>query len=195
MKKRTKIKPPISSASFDIETTNLNADFGVILCGVIIPHTESAEPEIFRLDELWEGWDRRRSYDRPVVVKLVERLRDFDILCAHNGTRFDVPFIRTRLARWGLPTLKDIKLVDPCLLARNKFKFSWNSLDKIAEFLGCSSKTPVQGEQWIKAALDGDRRAMNYIVHHCVEDVRTLNSIVSKMKDYSNAFNSWGSSR
>jgi uncharacterized protein YprB with RNaseH-like and TPR domain len=192
---RKKTDKPIRSCSFDIETTNLNADFGVVLCGVVIEHDSKAEPDIFRLDELSDEWDQRRSYDRPCIKPLVDKLREFDLICAHNGARFDVPFLRTRLARWKQPTLRDIKILDPCLLARQKFKFSWNSLDKIAEFLGVSSKTPVRGETWIRAALDGDRKAMNYIVEHCVEDVKTLNRIISAMKDYSTAFNSFGSAR
>lgn len=185
----------ITIATVDIETTALHADFGIILCAVVKPSDKNARPIIIRADELNPHWKTRRSNDKAVVRALRDTLDEFDVLVAHNGLRFDLPFIRTRLAKWGLKTLPDKKLVDPVQLARNKLRMSYNSLDKLAGYLGCNSKTEVEGNMWLKAALDGDRRAMNYIVRHCVEDVKTLERIVDAVKGYSTVFNSWGSGR
>lgn len=185
----------IKIATFDIETTHLAADFGIILCAVIKAHEKSAKAIVLRADELNPDWDKRRSNDKAIVHQLRRELEQFDVLVAHNGLRFDLPFLRTRLARWNLAPLRDIKLIDPCRISRNKLRMSYNSLDKIGAFLGVNSKTPVSGELWVKAALDGDRRAMNYIVEHCVEDVETLTNIVDAVKPYSTAFDSWGSGR
>ena len=72
---------------------------------------------------------------------------------------------------------------------------SGNSLDKLASFIDANSRTPVRGDAWLRAALDGCRKSMNYIVEHCIEDVNTLDSIVDMVKPYSTAFNAWGSGR
>lgn len=181
----------IEAASFDLETSHLDADFGVILVAVVKP--AGGHPKVFRLDELSKDFDRRRSYDKPLVKALVDELEQYDILAAHNGVRFDLPFLRARMLKWGLPPLKNFKVVDPCQLSRNKLKLSGNSLDKCTSFLGFNTKTQVDGDLWVKAALDGNRKAMNYIAKHCVEDVIMLEQWVRKMKGYISTYNGWGS--
>lgn len=148
----------------------------------------------FRLDELSKDWDKRRSNDYPVVKAVAEELVKYDIICAHNGAKFDLPFLRTRMMRWNMMPLPKIKCLDPLQILRNQFRLSSNSLDRCTGFLGINNKTPVDGEIWLKAALDGNRNAMGYIVKHCVEDVKMLESVVSKVKGYCSSFNSWGSS-
>lgn len=184
----------IRIATFDIETTHLCADFGIILCAVVKSSESNAKPVVIRGDD-YASWDKRRSNDRETVMALRDELDRYDVLVAHNGLKFDLPFIRTRLAKWGRKPLSDFKIVDPVQLARNKFRMSYNSLEKLATFLDCNSKTKVEGKYWLRAALDGDRKAMNYIVKHCVEDVATLEQVVDSLKSYSTAFNTWGSGR
>lgn len=179
------------ACSLDIETSHLDADFGVILVAVIKP--AGKKPVVFRLDQLSKNWDSKRSDDRPVLSALVRELSKYDIVVAHNGTRFDIPFIRARMLKWRMGTLKNFKLVDPCSLSRNKLKLSGNSLNKVTAFAGFNSKSEVHGDLWVAAALDGDRRAMNYIVKHCVQDVIMLESWVELVKDYISVLNGWGS--
>ena len=181
----------ISCCCFDLETTSLNADFGVILCGVIKPAQGKAK--VFRADRLNTKWQSIRSNDKDVVAAIVKELIEYDIWIAHNGNRFDVPFLRTRLAKWGLESLPAKKLIDPVFLARNKLKMSYNSLESLAKFLGVNSKTEVSGDQWLQAALDGSTKAMNYIVEHCIQDVLVLEKVVRSLKAYSTNYNAWGS--
>ncbi|HUD82600.1 MAG TPA: ribonuclease H-like domain-containing protein, partial [Candidatus Saccharimonadales bacterium] len=131
--------------------------------------------------------------DSLTVKAIVQELAKYDIWIAHNGAKFDVPFLRTRLLAHRLPPLNTPKLVDPVQLARNKLRLSYNSLDRIAEHLGCNSKTKVSQKRWLAATLDGDIAAMDYIVKHCVEDVRTLDQVVGRIKTYAGQLNSWGS--
>lgn len=178
---------------FDLETTNLNADFGVVLCGVVKP--AFAPPKIFRADKLNPDWKRSRSDDSAVIEAIADELTKYDILIAHNGARFDLPFLRTRLAKHKLPPFPNtIKLVDPVWVARNKLKLSYNSLEQLIDFLGITEKkTPVSGDQWLSASLDGCVESMDYIVRHCVQDVLSLERVVTKLKHYSTQFNAWGS--
>lgn len=181
----------IQICTFDLETTSLNADFGVLLCAVVKPSHGKAK--VFRADKLNPRWDKCRSDDSLIIRAVCDELGKYDVWIAHNGARFDVPFLRTRLAKHGMPSLPEKKLLDPVMLARNKLKLSYNGLERIADFLGCNHKTPVDGDLWLRAALDGDRKAMNYIVAHCVKDVVMLEGIVDAVKEYSKTFNSWGS--
>lgn len=181
----------ITCAAFDLETTHLNADFGVLLCAVVKP--SGGEPIVFRADKLNKRWRTNRSDDSAIIKATVEELSKWDIWIAHNGAKFDVPWLRTRLAKHGLPPLPSKKLLDPVQLARNKLKMSYNSLDKLATFLGVNSKTEVEPDHWLRASLDGDKEAMDYVVQHCVEDVLTLEKIVGVLKEYSSNLNTWGS--
>jgi uncharacterized protein YprB with RNaseH-like and TPR domain len=181
----------VSCCCFDLETTNLSADFGVILCGVV--KGSQTEPVTFRADRLNPRWPNRRSNDSHTCKAIVAELDKYDIWVAHNGAKFDVPFLRTRLLKHGLPALPNKKLIDPVLLARNKLRMSWNSLEKVAEHLGVNTKTELRPDQWIKAALDGDKTAMHYIVEHCVADVLVLEKVIGALKIYSGTFNTYGS--
>lgn len=181
----------ISVASFDIECSSLNADFGIVLCGVVIP--TGGEPRIFRADELNKKWKTKRSDDSGTVSAIIEELGRYDILAAHNGLRFDLPFLRTRAARWGFPPLSSPKLIDPVLIARRNLKMSYNGLERIADFLGCNTKTKLSGDLWVRASMDGDTEAMDYIVEHCIQDCQMLEKIVDAVKGYCPAFNSKGS--
>src|SRR5271165_5589788 len=107
----------IRSCTFDIETSSLNADFGVLLCGVIKPSGEP--PKIFRLDKLSKQWRTKRSFDKPVVEAFANELSQYDILAGHNQVRFDLNFLRTRMLYWGLPSLREFKAaIDSCQLLR-----------------------------------------------------------------------------
>lgn len=181
----------INACCFDLETSSLNADFGIILCGCIKPAHE--EVITIRGDKACKRWKSNRSDDSATCKAIAKALEDFDIIVAHNGHRFDLPFLRTRLGKWGLKPLGDPKILDPVKIARNKLRLSYNSLERVGEHFGYQGKTVVHGDHWIKASHDGCTKAMDYIVSHCEADVALLEHIVDHIKHYSNSFNSWGS--
>ena len=182
----------IRSCTFDIETSNLNGDFGILLCGVIKPSGDS--PKIYRLDKLSKCWSTKRSYDKPVVEAFSNELSKYDIVAGHNHVRFDLNFLRTRALYWDLPSIPEFKAaIDSCQLLRNKFKLSWNSLDKATDFLNFNKKTPVSGNVWMSAFLDGNKKAMQSIVDHCIADVYMTEELIIRIKDYSKKLNNWGS--
>lgn len=184
----------ISSICVDIETFNLNADFGIVLCGVI--KEEGKEPIILRGDKLIKGWTKKRSDDLPLAIAIAEEMHKHPIWIAHNGRRFDLPYLNTRLIRGGSKPLQAPKvMIDPVELARNKLRMSFNGLGQIANLLGCNTKTEVEPKTWMNAALDGCVKSLDAIVEHCIEDVLVLESVVDKLKDLSTGFNSYGSGR
>lgn len=180
----------IRVACFDLECSSLNADFGIVLCGVIKP--QDGEPVIFRGDD-YKTWKRKRSEDWGVVQDIIRELGKYDLLCAHNGLKFDIPYLRTRAMRWMLPPLQAPKLIDPVLIARRNLRMGYNGLERLADFLGCNTKTPVEGATWMQASLDGDREAMDEIVAHCIEDVNMLEQILQAVKGYCRQYDNKGS--
>jgi uncharacterized protein YprB with RNaseH-like and TPR domain len=176
---------------FDLETSSLNADFGIVLCAVV--QSATGESTVLRGDEINPGWKKGRSDDSALVAAIANELIKYDIICAHNGKRFDVPFIQTRLARWGLSPMPKLRLIDPVLLARNNYKMSSNSLQRLLGMFGLNEKTVVDNDVWLRAALDGDSDAMDYIVEHCVKDVEMLAKLLDKVKVFATKFDNQGS--
>jgi uncharacterized protein YprB with RNaseH-like and TPR domain len=149
----------ITCCCFDLETSSLDADFGVLLCAVVKP--AGGPYKTFRADRLNPSWARRRSDDSAILRAVAAELERYDVWCAHNGAWFDVPFLRARLLRWGLPALPTRKLVDPVQLARRKLRLSGNSLRTVARHLGAAAKRELEPTVWQRAALDGDRAEMD----------------------------------
>jgi uncharacterized protein YprB with RNaseH-like and TPR domain len=184
----------LSSICVDIETFNFAANFGIILCAVI--KQDGNDPIVFRHDKLCKTWKTRRSDDSAIAAAVARELSKHPIWVAHNGKKFDLPYINTRLLRAGIPPLPKPKvMVDPVELARNNLRMSYNSLDQISSLLGVNTKTEVDAQIWCRAAFDGDREAMDYIVEHCIQDVVILETVVDKLKDLSGGFNQYGSGR
>ena len=192
---RPKTSSLISTAIFDLETSALEGDRGIILCCSVESSDEPGKIVTIRTDETNPRWDEgKRGDDRETVKQIVKILSQHDVLVAHNGNRFDVPFLRTRLLRWGLKRFPDIKLVDPCYIAFRKFRLRNNSLAVVSDHVGVKDrKTPLDMSVWAKAILDGDKRAMNKIVEHCEADIRVLAGVLEVVKPYIKVLDDRGS--
>ena len=174
---------------FDLETSSLKANFGIILCGVHKPIGGKAS--VLRIDDFTDKW----SEDASLVGALIGELSTPLILVAHNGVRFDRPFLNARAARWGLEPLNPRgRIIDPVVVARRHFAMSWNGLESLSVFLETKArKSPVDGGLWLRAILDHDKAALDAIVKHCVNDVLVLEEVVTKLQPYLGKIQEWGS--
>jgi uncharacterized protein YprB with RNaseH-like and TPR domain len=186
----------LSQAAFDLETSNLNADYGVLLVAVIRVAGQK-KPIVLRGDRLNPKWRTRRSDDSVIVARVAQILDKQDVLFAHNGSPgrfgFDLPFLQSRLAKHRLEPLKKRKIVDPVAIARNQFRLSSNSLESVSAHLGLPPKIKLRPDVWVRASHDGDREAMNQVVERCVSDVDILVAIVEAVKGYVSQIDSRGS--
>ena len=186
----------ISTLILDLETTDLDADRAVILCASYESSEEPGEIQTIRQDKTNPAWKKGiRGDDRELVKQVCKLVRDHDVVVAHNGSRFDIPMLRTRALRWGLAPLREVKLVDPCSIAWRKFKLRSNSLGRIADFVGIrDKKTPLDMSLWMEATLNGDPKAMDKIVEHCEADIRVLRGILDFVKPFVKIIDDRGSS-
>lgn len=194
-KRREGFLTPVRVAVLDIETSGLNAGFGVVLCAVVKLYGPD-ERRVFRADE-YEPWKQgRRADDGPLLRDILSCMEDADILIAHNGLKFDLPFLRTRAVVHGLPPVNFQKIIDPVQLARQHFRFPSNSLNSISHVIGTQAeKTPLRPETWQRATMNGDKDAMNEIVAHCIADVDVLEEICWKLRGYVRTIDKAGSFR
>lgn len=188
----------VSSVILDIESTALYADLGVVLC---MSYESSEDPGVvhtLRTDKLNPvDWKRGiRGNDREVVKQCNEVLRAHDIVIAHNGRFFDVPFLRTRAMVHKLAPLHDMVIVDPVLVARRKMRFQRNSLARILDTLGIADKkTPLDLSVWMDVLHNGNKAGMENIVEHCEADVRALSGLLPYVRPFIKQFDMGGSDR
>ena len=157
---------------FDIETSNLSADIGEMLCAC----TKPLGGDITTLVAT-------RAGDKKLAKALQEELSKADYICGHYATRFDVPFLNTRLLVHNKPLLSMYRLIDTYFPAKFKLRLHSNRQGSIAELMfGKTIKTRVVGPIWTKA-LRGDKASMQYIIEHCQADVTELEAIFVEMAE------------
>ena len=187
---------------FDLETTNFAPDWGIILCGSYMEYPNGEVKTVSIGDKRYRG--RTLSDDSRVVGELIKVLADASLICAHNGAKFDRPFINARALHWGIDILDPRgTFIDPVWLARKHFSLKYNSLDNLASFLGCKNKkTVVDGPTWVAAGIDRNAEAMAYVVEHCEKDVLVLRDLLGFLENAKvmpskimKLFDSWGSAR
>jgi DNA polymerase elongation subunit (family B) len=159
---------------WDIEASGLNANGGFIICASVVdPHTMKVKT--FRIDK-YKGYRKDTWNDSQLVEDLVAYLNSLDIWVTFYGTRFDLPFVNTRVLYWNaqgatIPFLANVPHVDVHRTARNKLKLHSNRLASVLELLGRGEKTPLDLPVWIRAA-GGHKPSLNYIVEHCEVDAK-----------------------
>jgi uncharacterized protein YprB with RNaseH-like and TPR domain len=165
---------------FDIESSNLDASIGVILCACIKDRGGEVHTFVAGQDE------GGIISDRTVVVAIRDRLEQYDYVSTFYGTRFDIPFLNTRLLMHGERPIDRLRHIDLYFVARFKLKLHSNRLQVVAEtMLGESTKTRVVGPIWVRA-IAGDKAAMQYIIDHCVIDVEELENVFEKVRGFIN---------
>lgn len=176
---------------FDFEMTNLSADFGFVLCGVVKDYHDR-RPTVFRVDDVLTGsayqCDCGRTHwdDLPVALRLRDELEGYDILISYNGKEFDIPFLNMRLLAEGERALRaPLKHVDlyKDLARRREFRLHTGKLDTLAKHLRLPvQKTPLDPPLWVAAAA-GCSKSLDLIVEHCVHDVLVLEQAFDRTKD------------
>lgn len=165
---------------FDIESTGLRADFGIM---TMFAYRWEHEDEIkvrtlLDTPECMELPPEKR--DKFIIMELCELINEADVVVAHYGSKFDCPFVQTRALMHGLPVIdvKWAKILDPCITARKKLKFQSNRMDNIAEALGVGErKSSVPKNIWYRShTFDGHwyEDAIRQLAVYCIQDVNVL---------------------
>lgn len=173
--------------TLDIETSNLNADFGFVLCAVLKPYP-GGKAEVYRIDKT-KRWIKAKYDDKELIEQIVKRLNDFDGVITYNGRNFDIPFLRSQIIGYDIDRLKDMFHVDVYYLTRYKLRLHNAKLFTLIEFLNTyrSGKKRIEektaiNSNYYKRAITGDTKGINALVDHCVRDVVALEQCYDFLK-------------
>lgn len=170
---------------FDIEASNLDADFGFVLSWCIKPH---GSPKILSSLLTKEDLDNAKigAEDGRLMRELVEVLTGFDKIITYYGARFDIPFVRARAVICGIkfPVFGSLIHNDLYFVVRNRFKLSSRRLENACRvLLGQTNKTKIEPAYW-RAASRGDEESLAYILDHNRKDVEDLERLYNFTIDY-----------
>lgn len=176
----------------DIESGgSLDADWGFCFCwsikaldGPMI--SCSITPKEIRAPLMKGG-----TKDKRVLEQFCMDVWKFDTLVVYYGKdtggryqRHDIPFLRTRAAKWGVegfPQWRQVKVVDLYDIVRGKFKLSHRSMRDACRLFGIPSKaSPFNVDVW-QDALAGHQPALDYILKHNIEDVISTEALWKKV--------------
>jgi hypothetical protein len=123
--------------------------------------------------------------DSRIAESLAELVRQADVVVAHNGDRFDVPRLSTRLLLQGLEPLGPVETIDTLKLARKSLSLTHNKLDNLALRLGLGAKLKTDFELW-ERVYNGDEVAMQLMLRYCKHDVVLLEQVFDKLRPHVN---------
>lgn len=165
----------------DIETTNLQADYGIVICYCIKP---SDSDQI--IERCVTPKEVKTVLDEKVIRQCMDDLYQFDRVCAHFGCYFDVPFLRSRALYHKIPFIErnDIWYSDTWKMAKKLLKLSSNRLKTIGEFFNLETeKTKITTEHWL-GSLQGKQESLDYVLDHCRRDVIVLEDVFRELRPY-----------
>ncbi|MDR7534530.1 MAG: ribonuclease H-like domain-containing protein [Armatimonadota bacterium] len=165
----------------DIEASQLTATFGILFSWAIKPRggrgRASVQAEVLKA--------RTLAAERQLLNALLEALKAYDTVVTYYGSRFDIPFIRTRCLFHGLPFPRylDLYHLDLYYVVRNRLKLHSNRLAVAAEHLGIKGKTPVTASTWAAANM-GEKWAFEEILKHNIGDVVVLEKVYKVLEPF-----------
>lgn len=170
---------------FDIETHDLAAPFGPLLCASVYD-ISSGEMKTFRQDEYLKARKAKSIMDDTALLcDLRDHLETFNLTMGWYTKGFDIPHIRSRLALANERILTEQLHVDGVWYFKGwrGLKFGSAKLGKVAKNLKTANQKPeVEAEVWMGAKA-GDKVCMDEVVDRCEADVHTTYDVIQKAFD------------
>ncbi len=165
---------------WDIESTDLKADWGRVLCIGFKTLDSAAPPRVWAVTDP-EYRCKSIIDDRKLVAAFWKRLCEAPIFITYYGSRFDLPYLQAKVLKYGISGTPRGRHIDLYFYARQHMAISRRRLVTVAEYLDLKTqKSPVVGETW-QLARSGDHAAMKYVVDHCRADVLVLEEAYKRL--------------
>jgi len=140
---------------------------------------------IYRIDDS-PNFRKDNTNDYHVLKSIFEEIKKSHVVLGYNTEKFDIKFLRSRAAYWGLPFPAPFWHGDVYSAVRRIFTLHSKSLDSVAAHLGLSLKTPIRPHIWLDALNVGERGkiARDYIAAHLIFDLLTTAFVAVQVFDH-----------
>jgi len=174
---------------FDIETTNLNAEWGTILCigYQILGHME--KPRLLKISST-DAYKKDHTDDSELVANFIKVWNSCDFVISWYGAdwHFDEPYLRAKLLLNKIDHLVHMDEkphIDLWRTSRTRLKLTNNRLAHVSEMIGIEGfeKTKVSPWHWRRAQA-GYADGRKYVEEHCIADIDVLREVYYRFRQY-----------
>lgn len=153
---------------FDMEADGLKTDFATMLTWCIKEKGGKITSGVIKKEELFTAVD----VDKRLTSDLAKELAKYKIIVTYFGTRYDLPFVRTKGMRYNLDLLNygATYHFDLFYTVKSKLNLARKSLDSVCDYLGIEGKTQIDKEAWRRAKY-GDKKGLAEVLRHNEGDV------------------------
>ena len=165
----------------DIESTGLKGNWDFMLCYCI-----KVEGGDILGRHLTQQEVTHYKFDKGLTKELIADVKKFDRIITYYGSRFDIPFIKTRAEKWGLdfPAYRDLWQTDLYDIAKRNLLLHSTRLMHVCDLMGIPNKEhKLDPDRW-QMAQSGHIPSLEWIFQHCSEDVISLEMAHERLKKY-----------
>ena len=169
---------------FDIETTGLVANWSQMFCWCMKEHGKNVIHE-----DLISKRAIRDKDDYKIVKSAVAEIEKYDRIVTWYGTRFDLPYVRSKALYFDIPfpRYQELYHTDLWYQSRSKLRLHSNRLGTVCQYFGIPAKGhPMTPDLSIRAGR-GDSDALETVLEHCREDTIATDKCYDLLMDYSPA--------
>lgn len=159
-------------AFFDIEATGLRGDYNSVLIVSVKPFASKVVS--FKIAQ--PGNDKR------VVREAIECLESFDCWASYYGKGFDIPMLRTRALKWGLPDINKKHHIDLYFTLKHNLLTARKSQGHLLSFLGTEEQKMSVGADTWNEILYNFEPTMKTMQKRCESDAIGLQGLYEKTK-------------
>lgn len=125
-----------------------------------------------------------REYTERQLVKMLWKVFDeADIICAHNGDKFDIKVSNKLFLKYKLKPPSPYKTIDTLKIAKKYFRFDSNKLDSLARYLLGEQKVSTDMSLWLDC-MAGDTKALLHMEKYCKHDVDIQYRVYQTLKGW-----------
>ena len=175
-------EPQEKTCIFDIETSNLDANFGLLLVWGI---KEYGTNNIYQ-GAISKADLKSKALDKRLIKECVDELGKYAVVITYFGTGFDLPWIRSKALHYGLdfPPYGSLRHIDLFYIVRSRLKLNRGSLDNACNYLGIKGKTRIEWENWLLAMTQANKEAVADILDHNKKDLIITEKLFDVLKPY-----------
>jgi uncharacterized protein YprB with RNaseH-like and TPR domain len=162
---------------YDIETTDLDSDWGTLLC-VGYKWLGDKNPTILSiLDYPGENF----LDDSKLVQAFHDVVLEADMVITYFGKGFDQPWMTGKYLEHNIPWPPNTPHVDLFYTAKSNTRLSRKSLDNLVTYLKLGKKYWVSHQDW-KLAKIGDKHGISEVIKHCYVDVNLTEKLYYRFR-------------
>lgn len=155
----------------DIEANGLRADYSSILVVSIKPYGKAPYSKVIN----------QVGNDVGLAMWAKEELESYVCWCTYYGKGFDIPFLNTRLLKWGKLPINKRHHLDMYYTLKANTLVSRRSMAQMAGFLNLENqKMGVSPNVWSEVGLN--KKNLKIMQERCESDVTVLEDLYKKSR-------------